>query len=255
MSKTVTIPTDGGNPFVVILGGIKYVYKPGETVEVPDGVALEIKEWERWHKKYYGDNVPPFGNATDDITAEVGQTIVVKSVDENGKPTEWEAVNFGGAEYANREPDVSVTLTEAVGPHLFFNEVNGNAFNAQKVAILMEFPANTGHIYWHKCTNNKNDINTNHQALSNANYTKPSGIDTKESQFFCIVEKINDKYYTSRALYMCNDSGSVGGITANVAQALFPNNVEGETSIKTIILATGNSATFGVGVKVSIWVD
>jgi hypothetical protein len=27
-------------------------------------------------------------------TAQVGQTIVVKSVDENGKPTEWEAVNM-----------------------------------------------------------------------------------------------------------------------------------------------------------------
>lgn len=61
MSKIVTIPTGGGNPFVVILGGVKYVYKPGETVEVPDGVALEIEEWERWHEKYYGENVPPFG--------------------------------------------------------------------------------------------------------------------------------------------------------------------------------------------------
>jgi hypothetical protein len=96
MSKIVTIPTDGGNPFVVILGGVKYVYKPGETVEVPDGVALEIEEWERWHEKYYGENVPPFASPIDDITAEVGQTIVVKSVDENGKPTEWEAA-FGGA--------------------------------------------------------------------------------------------------------------------------------------------------------------
>lgn len=65
MSKTVTIPTGGGNPFVVILGGVKYVYKPGETVEVPDGVALEIEEWERWHKKYYGENEPPFGAQPD----------------------------------------------------------------------------------------------------------------------------------------------------------------------------------------------
>jgi hypothetical protein len=34
-------------------------------------------------------------------TAAVGQTIVVKAVDENGKPTEWEAVNFpiGGSEW------------------------------------------------------------------------------------------------------------------------------------------------------------
>lgn len=31
-------------------------------------------------------------NPMDDITAEVGQTIVVKAVDKNGKPTEWETV-------------------------------------------------------------------------------------------------------------------------------------------------------------------
>lgn len=30
-------------------------------------------------------------------TAEVGQTIVVKSVDENGKPTAWEAVDAADA--------------------------------------------------------------------------------------------------------------------------------------------------------------
>lgn len=30
------------------------------------------------------------------MTAEVGQVVAVKAVDENGKPTEWEAVNVGG---------------------------------------------------------------------------------------------------------------------------------------------------------------
>jgi hypothetical protein len=29
-----------------------------------------------------------------DVTAEVGQTIVVKEVDENGKPTKWKAVDY-----------------------------------------------------------------------------------------------------------------------------------------------------------------
>lgn len=68
MSKKVTIPTDGGNPFVVILGGIKYVYKPGETVDVPDGVALEIEEWERWRDKYRGAVQPPFAAGEDFVT-------------------------------------------------------------------------------------------------------------------------------------------------------------------------------------------
>ena len=33
------------------------------------------------------------GGGSVDVTAEVGQTIIVKAVDENGKPTEWEAVD------------------------------------------------------------------------------------------------------------------------------------------------------------------
>ena len=32
-------------------------------------------------------------------TAEVGQVVAVKAVDENGKPTEWEAIEVGGGEY------------------------------------------------------------------------------------------------------------------------------------------------------------
>lgn len=73
MSKKVTIPTDGGNPFVVILGGIKYVYKPGETVEVPDGVALEIKEWERWKNKYHGAVQPPFAAGGGGVQPDLSQ--------------------------------------------------------------------------------------------------------------------------------------------------------------------------------------
>lgn len=65
MSKTVTIPTDGMNPFVVIHNGVKYVYTPGETVTVPDGVALEIEEYKRWRDKYYGITPKPFGAQPD----------------------------------------------------------------------------------------------------------------------------------------------------------------------------------------------
>lgn len=65
MSKTVTIPTDGMNPFVVISNGVKYVYTPGETVTVPDGVALEIEEYKRWRDKYYGITPAPFGAKPD----------------------------------------------------------------------------------------------------------------------------------------------------------------------------------------------
>lgn len=53
MSKIVTIPTDGMNPFVVTHNGEKYVFTPGETVEVSDGVALEIEEYKRWREKFF----------------------------------------------------------------------------------------------------------------------------------------------------------------------------------------------------------
>lgn len=44
-----------------------------------------------------------------DVTAEVGQTIIVKAVDENGKPTEWEATDFPEAEH----PDWNAAEGEA----------------------------------------------------------------------------------------------------------------------------------------------
>lgn len=39
MSKTITIPSDKGNPVFVVLNGVKYTYTAGDTVSVPDEVA------------------------------------------------------------------------------------------------------------------------------------------------------------------------------------------------------------------------
>lgn len=42
-----------------------------------------------------GETEPPTGGGTSiDVTAEVGQTIVVKEVDANGKPTKWESADY-----------------------------------------------------------------------------------------------------------------------------------------------------------------
>ena len=76
MSKKVTIPTDGGNPFVIIHNGIKYIYSPGETVTVSDGVALEIEEWKRWREKYRNDD--------DDLLGDVVKTVNGVKPDKNG---------------------------------------------------------------------------------------------------------------------------------------------------------------------------
>ena len=45
-------------------------------------------------------------------TAEVGQTIVVKSVDENGKPTKWEAADFPSDEHINSLIDAKLGVIE-----------------------------------------------------------------------------------------------------------------------------------------------
>ncbi len=42
MSKTVTIPTIGANPYVVDIGGVKYSYPAGTEQTVPDAVAAVI---------------------------------------------------------------------------------------------------------------------------------------------------------------------------------------------------------------------
>ena len=61
MSKTITIPEGIMNPFVVVHNGITYTYKPGETVEVPDGVALEIEKIAHWDDKFRAPVTPPIG--------------------------------------------------------------------------------------------------------------------------------------------------------------------------------------------------
>ena len=57
-------------------------------------------------------------------TAEVGQTIVVKAVDENGKPTEWEAADIT----TGWETIASGEFTEEVSNILINKDNNGDAF-------------------------------------------------------------------------------------------------------------------------------
>ena len=82
MSKNVTIPTNQGRPFVVIYNGIKYVFTPGETVEVPQGIALVIEECGRWTDKY----LPPEneGGGGGDCNCTPGQDGITPHIGENG---------------------------------------------------------------------------------------------------------------------------------------------------------------------------
>lgn len=59
-------------------------------------------------------------------TAEIGQTIVVKAVDENGKPTEWEAADFpAGGDSAGWKLVTNVTVEEDVDRLTIETDIDG----------------------------------------------------------------------------------------------------------------------------------
>ena len=130
----------------------------------------EIKTWENHEEriKALEANVPSSGGGSDGIpipgTAEVGQTIVVKAVDENSKPTEWAAVDLpsgGGGE----TPDEFATLfhkvfetdvanTDAWGgeshlynyTHFWTVDTDGNDVDADGVYLRIHVPPQTDNI-------------------------------------------------------------------------------------------------------------
>lgn len=67
--------------------------------------------------------------------AEVGQTIVVKAVDENGKPTEWECAELpSGAKLL-----ASMTLQEDVSDVYITLDDNGNSLSFNECLLLATF--------------------------------------------------------------------------------------------------------------------
>lgn len=80
-------------------------------------------------------------------TAEVGQTIVVKAVDESGKPTEWEAVDLPSGGASQNRLLAELTITESVSNITFeFPEVTNKVlveFDSQECS---EFSGKTAYI-------------------------------------------------------------------------------------------------------------
>ena len=66
----------------------------GETYTVTDGNAVHFHEAQSLTEEQKAQARANIGADLAPTTAEVGQTIVVKSVDESGKPTEWECVDL-----------------------------------------------------------------------------------------------------------------------------------------------------------------
>lgn len=122
MSKKIQIP-ECMNPFVITVNNQMYSYPAGTTQEVPDDVAAVIEHHFGHKNDQHGGNVynqsmniQPDLSVTDKTdlryvggvlreealpenvpfvkSAKAGQVIQAKSVDENGNPTDWEAVDL-----------------------------------------------------------------------------------------------------------------------------------------------------------------
>lgn len=89
----------------------------------------------------YPPNVEPNTEDTGDYiptpaTAEIGQTIVVKAVDDSGKPTEWEAADFpAGGSGDSYELINTINLTEEVSTITIDTDSNGNSFSLKKILV------------------------------------------------------------------------------------------------------------------------
>lgn len=104
-----TLPqADGGSAYTLpvatseILGGVKPVAKTDEMTQ-----KIGVDADGALYTKPGADAFPA------PETAEVGQTIVVAEVDENGKPTAWEAVDFPSGDSSRK---VSLPLNEEGAP-------------------------------------------------------------------------------------------------------------------------------------------
>lgn len=97
---------DTGEPFgIVYTGGTSIMLTKANSATETITLSISTQTVVKYNKlpvEYLPDNIG--GSANIDVTAEVGQTIVVKSVDENGKPTEWAAAYIVGAVASSVEP-------------------------------------------------------------------------------------------------------------------------------------------------------
>jgi hypothetical protein len=73
-------------------------------------------------------------------TAEVGQTIVVKEVDENGKPTAWEAADLpSGGSVSKWVEAVNMVTAEDVRELVINKDKNGNSFSFDEIHCSISF--------------------------------------------------------------------------------------------------------------------
>ena len=103
------------------------------------GVKTPEQEYDAANKKYVDQRLPS------PATAQVGQIVKVKSVDESGKITETETVDIPGEEKWELIKTIDIADGAAETTYLTIDtDNNGNAFSLKKCRLFARFPAYTG---------------------------------------------------------------------------------------------------------------
>lgn len=127
--------------------------------------------------------------------AEVGQTIVVSAVDENGKPTAWDvAAASGGGGGKGWRHIAHLVTTEAVSEILIDTDMDGNAFNLREVAVDAWFVANADNptadttlwVYFSDHANSRRAIATLSKNSTTSKSFKAYGVVGNDG-LFCVV--------------------------------------------------------------------
>lgn len=191
-------------------------------------------------------------------TAQVGQTIRIKAVDEAGRPTEWEAADMAGGGLGveidiSRQPDLILEVSEQV-VSLSISEINGEPIDTTEMVVLWEHPG--GALYMPNYFRFNNEIkNSTDSDAALANFNLPSSVcasNTTAAAIFCRVKKINNGTYRYEFSGLQQNVGTLTGVYQAVYGAPYRNNLIGETSIKEFYVY--QSSKIQEGCKVSIWV-
>jgi hypothetical protein len=116
------------------------VFKSGFTAEQMEyalSAVPSIGENGNW---WIGDtDTGVFAGGVDVTGAEIGQTIKVAAVDENGRPTAWEAANL-----SEWKTLVSLTVEEEIDWMEITTDVDGNSFDFSYVSEVIVYINATG---------------------------------------------------------------------------------------------------------------
>ena len=226
----------------------------GQTVSLPSGAVSSVNG-KTGAVKLVAEDV---GAVPAPATAQVGQTVRVKAVDDAGRPTEWEAADMAaGGEW---ELINEVTVTEEVGPIIFTKDSNGNDFLLKKAYInamcygIADSTSNALMII------NLSDIPKDEgYKIAAIRSGIPAASSTKPARSACYIEKVGETFFSN-----CSGTASTAYETTPQTDAFFncilPDKENGEyrglESISKVCIWSNtyySKNTFGVGTVIKLW--